>query len=141
MIVFNKEIANINSSINILAISHSIEVNASSEDINIDELRGRSIASSPNSLRNPLAHSDLLSVPYMDRIEAQNVDPSWANQTKQKIFHLFYTFSKEGASNIQNKANGSKNTSPLCMKVANNYNQSLNQPCELKLSSISYMIL
>jgi len=138
--VSNKEIANINSSINILAISHLIEINAFFKDINIHELRGRSIVSSPNSSRNPLAYSDLLSVLYVDRMEAQNANPSWANQTEQKIFHLFYTFPKEGVFNIQNKTNGSKNTPPPCVEVANNYNQSLNQPHDLKLSSISYTI-
>jgi len=39
-------------------MSHSIEVGAISEDVNVDVPRGRPISSSPNSSRELLAHSD-----------------------------------------------------------------------------------
>jgi len=52
MVVPNREIVNINSFFNILAMSYSIEINIFSEDINIDKLRDKSIVSSSNFLRN-----------------------------------------------------------------------------------------
>jgi len=43
-----------------------------SKDVNMDELRGKSKPSSQNSSRESSVHSDLSSVPYVDRMEAQN---------------------------------------------------------------------
>ena len=74
MVMPNREIANINLSSYNSAMSNSMEVNAISEDINMDEPRGRSLLSSPNTSREMSAHSDLSSIPYVDRIEAQNND-------------------------------------------------------------------
>ena len=102
MVAPNREIANINYSFYNSAMSHSIEVCAISEDVNVDVPRGRSISSSPNSSRELLAHSDLSSVPYVDRMEARNDYPSWANQTEQENFHLSYATLKKGIPNIQN---------------------------------------
>jgi len=84
-----------------------MEVNAISEDINMDEPRGRSLSSSPNEHR-------LIQIPYVDRMEAQNNDPSWFNQTEQEYFQLSYATPKEGVPNVQNEANNSSNT-PLHM--------------------------
>ena len=45
IVVPNREFANIKSSFHTLAMHHSLEVNAISEDVNIDKLRGRSKSS------------------------------------------------------------------------------------------------
>jgi len=65
---------NINSFFYKSAMSHSLEVNIIFENINMDKLRGRLRLSSQNSLRESLVQSNLSSVLYMDRIEAQNND-------------------------------------------------------------------
>ena len=57
-------------------MSHSLEVNIIFENINMDKLGGRLRSSSQNSLRESLVQSNLSSVLYMDRIEAQNNDIS-----------------------------------------------------------------
>ena len=67
---------NINSFFYKLAMSHSLEVNIIFENINMDKLGGRLRSSSQNSLRESLVQSNLSSVLYMDRIEAQNNDIS-----------------------------------------------------------------
>jgi len=110
MVMPNREIANINLYSYNSAMSNSMEVNAISEDTNMGEPRGRSLLSSPNTSRGMLAHSDLSSIPYVDRMEAQNNDPSWFNQTEQEHFQLSYATPKEGVPNVQNEANNSSNT-------------------------------
>jgi len=78
----NREIANINSFLNFLAIYNPVEANYISEDINIDEPRDRSIVPSRVISRVTLVHSTILFIPYFERIEVQSSDPSWFNQTK-----------------------------------------------------------
>ena len=51
-------------------MSTLIKGNTTLEDVNMDELRGRFKSLSLNALRELLAHSNLSSIPYMDRIEA-----------------------------------------------------------------------
>ena len=79
MVAPNREIVNNNSFSFKSAMSHSKESNNTSEDINMDKPRGRSISSSPNLSRKSSTHSVLSSIPYVDRMEAQSNDPSWAN--------------------------------------------------------------
>ena len=67
-------------------MSNLIEVNAISEDININKLRGKSLLLSPNISRKMLNYLDILSISYVDKMEAQNNDLSWFNQTKQENF-------------------------------------------------------
>jgi len=67
------------------AMSTSKKDNTTSEDVNIDKLRERSKLLSLNTLRESLAHSDLSSVLYMDRIKAKSEDSIWANQTEQEF--------------------------------------------------------
>jgi len=95
MVASNREITNINSFPINSAINHSIKVNTISEDINMDALRGRSNSLSPNLLWKSLTHSNLSFVLYVDRIEAQNNNPLWTDQTKKQNFQLLYTISKE----------------------------------------------
>jgi len=92
--VSNREIANINSFLNFLAISNPVEANNISEDINIDEPRGRFIISSGVISKAILAHSDILSIPYVKRMKAQINDLFWFGQTKQENFQLLYISSK-----------------------------------------------
>jgi len=85
MVACNRESANIYSFPFFSAMSHPVEVNNISEDINIDELSGRSKSSSINSSRESSTHSDISFVPYVDRIETQSKGPSWVNQTKTDV--------------------------------------------------------
>ena len=86
MVAPNRKIANINSSFHNSAMSHLIEVCAISEDVNMDVPRGRSILSSPNSSRELLAHSDLSSVPYVDRMEHKMMTPPGLIKQNKKTF-------------------------------------------------------
>jgi len=56
-------------------MSHFIELNVVSKDINIDLLRDRFNLLSPNLSRELSTHLNLSSISYMDRIEAQNDNP------------------------------------------------------------------
>jgi len=56
-------------------MSHSIELNVVSKDINIDLLRDKFSLLSSNLSRELLTHLDLSSISYIDRIEAQNDNP------------------------------------------------------------------
>jgi len=64
------------------SISNLVKVNNFSEDINIDNPRGRFIALSSISSRAILAHLDTLFILYIKRIKAQNNDSFWFNQTE-----------------------------------------------------------
>ena len=84
-------------------MSNSVEVHNLSEDVNMDETRGRSMALSPISSRATSTHSNALSIPYIDRMEAQNNNSSWFNQTEQENFQLSYASLKGGNSDDQNR--------------------------------------
>jgi len=94
MVAPKREITNKIFPFNISAMSNSVEIHNLSEDINMDEKRGRSMAPSPISSGATSTHSNTLSIPYVDRMEAQNNDPFWFNQTEQENFQL--SFSREG---------------------------------------------
>ena len=55
---------------------YSLEVNAISKDINMDKPRNRSKSLTQNSSRESLVISNLSSVPYVNKIEAQSNNPS-----------------------------------------------------------------
>ena len=63
MVVPNREIANINSFLNFLAMSNLVKANYISEDINMDEPRGRPIIPNRVTSRTMLAHSDTSFIP------------------------------------------------------------------------------
>jgi len=65
---------NINLSSYNSTMSHSVEVNTISKDINIDELRGRFKSFNLNSSRESLVHLDISFISYMNRIEVQSND-------------------------------------------------------------------
>ena len=138
MVAPNREIANTYISFNYSAMSNSVEVNAISEDVNMDEPRDRPLLLSPNISRGTSTHSDTLSIPYIDRMEAQSNDSSWFNQTKQEDFQLSYASHKEGIQSNQDKANGPNDLLPTHIK-GDVYNiNNLNQHHGLGASSILY---
>jgi len=69
MVVPNREIVNKYIFSSQLAMPTLMKGNTTLEDINMDELRGRSKSLSLNVSRESLAHSNLFSIPYVDRIE------------------------------------------------------------------------
>ena len=71
IVVSNREIANTNSFLNFSAMSNLVEANNISEDINMDEPRDRFMISSRVILKATLAHSDILSILYVERMEVQ----------------------------------------------------------------------
>ena len=102
MVVLNREIANINSFHKFSAISNPVKAKKFSENVNMDELRGRSVISSCILSRVMLAYLDILSIPYIKRIEVQSNDSFWFGQTKQENFQLLYRSPKDGNSPDQN---------------------------------------
>ena len=76
-----------------------------SKDINIDELRNRSMLSSTNHFKKLSTHFKLLFIPYIDRMEAQSKDLSWTNQTEQENFQLSYKPFRKKILNSWTEAN------------------------------------
>ena len=105
MVAPNREIVNINPFITSSAVSNLANSNCVSEDIQMGALRGRSTVTSMNLSRELSVLSKASSVEYTACIEAQNNDPSWANQTEDELFQLLYVTSKGEESNIQVLAN------------------------------------
>lgn len=65
----NREIANYNSFNLQSAIYHSMKGNNTSEDVNMDSLRGGSVLLYTNLSRKSSTYSELFLVPYIDKIE------------------------------------------------------------------------
>ena len=105
MIVYNREIANINSFTILSVMSSLANFKDVSEDIQIDAPRGRSVITSANLSRDSSVLSKASSIKYSACMEAQSVNPNWANQTEDKLFQLLYATPKKGKSNIQVLAN------------------------------------
>ena len=59
-------------------------------------------------------------------MEAQNDNPSWADQTEELNFQLPYTIPKEGMSNNQDEANGTNNIPPTHVEGANTHSVNVN---------------
>lgn len=91
MIVSNRKLANtLFSSVTSIA-SSSIIHNNMNININMDTLRDRSIHSSTDNSRELSAYLSISSVSYIEKIEAQSNNPSWANQfNESQRFSLFY---------------------------------------------------
>jgi len=104
----------------------------------MDELRGRSKLLSPNTSRELLAHSDLSSVLYMNRMGAQSEDPTWANQTKQELFQLFYASHKEGKNNNSEEAKRNNNMSSIDVEDTNNNRANINLSHGFKSTPLVY---
>ena len=105
MIVYNREIANINSFTILSVMSSLANFKDVSEDIQIDAPRGRSVITSANLSRDSSVLSKASYIKYSACMEAQSVNPNWANQTEDKLFQLLYVTPKGGKSNIQVPAN------------------------------------
>ena len=75
-------------------------------DMEIDTPRERSVNSSINSSRESSTHSNVSSIPYVERMEAQNNNPSWTDQVNKHIdsqgSYLSYTDPKVREDNICN---------------------------------------
>ena len=95
MIVPNRELVNILFPFNISILSISIAYNNKNIDMNIKILRSWSVNSSTNSSRESSTCLSVSSIPYVERIEAQNNDLSWTKQVDEynnfQGFSLFYT--------------------------------------------------
>ena len=76
-------------------------------NIDIDTPRGRSATSSTNSSRASLTHSNLSSISYVERMEAQSNNLSWAEHiklNKMKEIILLYVISKVRENKSANEA-------------------------------------
>ena len=75
-------------------------------DMDFDIPRGRSTIFSTNSFRALSTHSNLFSIPYVERIEAQSNDLSQTKQVKlneMKEIILLYTTPKLGENKSTNE--------------------------------------
>lgn len=95
MIVPIREIANKNSFLCKSAMFHSMEMNTIFKDVNMNRPRNRSSTLSPNSSRELLTYSDLLSQLYTNKIEVENEKLFWDKQVKSQNFQLSYQFIKK----------------------------------------------
>ena len=84
------------------AMSNFIKFKVVSKNINIDIFREQSNSLSLISSREALAHSSISLIFYENWIEAQNEDPSWADQTKKENFQLSYAISKKKVNRMNN---------------------------------------
>ena len=74
-------------------------------DIEIDTLRGRSTSNSPNSSRESSTHSNMLSVAYVNRVQALANSPAQVDQVKDKKSQgsfLFYMTAKKEENSFIN---------------------------------------
>ena len=107
-----------------------------SEDIQMGAPRGRSAIASANSSRESSVLSKASSIEYSARMEAQSVDPNWANQTEDELFQLSYATPKGGESNIQVPAN---NIDSMPLPHVSNANSTCPQaPAISGVSSLPY---
>ena len=104
---------NIQFSFNIYIFSNLIVQNNSIMDMDIDISRGRSTTSNNNSSRALLTYSNLSSIFYVERIEAQSNNLSWAKQVelnKMEEITLLYVAPKIWENKLANKATILNNT-------------------------------
>jgi len=84
-------------------MSNQVEIKNISKDINMDKLRGRSSIQSKAISRVMLAFSTTFLQPYVNRMEAQNNNPDWAQETDEVLFQLPNRSFIEGNLHNQNK--------------------------------------
>ena len=83
MVVPNRKLVNILFP-SITSIASSSKVyNNMNMDVNVDTPRGRSINSSTNNFRELLVYSSLHSIFYIEGMETQSNNPSWADQVDE----------------------------------------------------------
>ena len=122
----NRELANTLFSFDISIISVSMAYNNKNKNIDIDTLRGRSVNTNTNGSRELSIYSSASFISYIERMEAQNNNPSWTNQVDEyndlQGFSLSYTTSKIENNNTKNKATELENIPNLHEKDVNNTN-------------------
>ena len=82
-------------------------------DIDMEKLRGHSILFSPNTSREPSAHSDVLSMDYADQVQALANNQTWVEQVESRTIqtpYLSYTTVKEVEDSSSNKVLSVENT-------------------------------
>ena len=119
-------------------MSNPVEANHISENINMKELRGRSMNSSRNMSRVLLNHSDISSISYVERIEAQSNNIFWFNQTELENFQLPYVSPNEGISLNQDKTHSSFYSSSIHVEGEMSLSNASNQQHGLGTSLIPY---
>ena len=141
MIVSNKETMNKNYISSCSAMSNFIKFKVVSENINIDTFREQSNSLSLIPSRGVLAHSSISLISYENWIEAQNEDPSWADQTKKENFELLYVISKKRINRMNNQTNKLNNTVITHVNLAPNAHLNSSQSGSLNSSFILYLEL
>ena len=100
--------------------------NNKNKNIDIDTLRDRSVNTNTNGSRELSIYSSTSFISYIERMEAQNNNPSWTNQVDEyndlQGFSLSYTTSKIENNNTKNKATELENIPNLHEKDINNTN-------------------
>jgi len=112
-------------------------------DMEIDTPRGQSNVSSTNSSRESPVHSSASSVPYAERMQALNNNPSWTDQVENNEFQgfsLFYASPKTGDIDKANKATAIANIPEPQGGCVNELDPNTCQPHGLETSSIPYLI-
>jgi len=82
-------------------------------DIDMKKPRGHSILFSPNTFREPSAHSNILSMDYADQVQALANNQTWVEQVEGKTIqtsYLSYTTVKEVEDSSSNKMSSVENT-------------------------------
>ena len=122
----NRELANTLFSFDISILSISMAYNNKNKNIDIDTLRDRSVNTNTNGSRELSIYSSTSFISYIERMEAQNNNPSWTNQVDEyndlQGFSLSYTTSKIENNNTKNKATELENIPNLHEKDINNTN-------------------
>ena len=111
-------------------------------DMEIDTPRERSVNSSINSSRESSTHSNVSSISYVERMEAQNNDPSWTDQVNKHIDSqgscLSYTDHKVGEDNICNEVTELENITIPHREKTTNYGTNICTPQGFDSTSILY---
>jgi len=82
MVAPNRELANTLFPFDTSTLFNPMVQNNINMDMDIDTPRGRSAIPSANNSRELLAHSSVSSIPYVERMETQSNNPSWADQVE-----------------------------------------------------------
>ena len=107
MVVPKRDLVNTQFSFNIYTFSNLMIQNNLNMDMDIDTSKGRSTTSNANSSKVSSIHSNLSSIFYVERMEAQSNNLSWAEQVelnKMEEITLSYATPKIGKNKFANEA-------------------------------------
>ena len=114
MVAPNKELANkFSFSSSNIQVSQIISCSTNQMDIDMEKPRCHSILFSPNTSREPSAHSDVLSMDYADQVQALANNQTWVEQVESRTIqtpYLFYTTVMEVEDSSSNKVSSVENT-------------------------------